>query len=192
MAFKDDVVNIKARHELTQLRYTLDNMRGAANDRLVDKISKKAGKLFTESIARQIKAKGWSDGAAKQVELRKMKQRYRTTYRGGTYTYVVMYDTPKGSKTAPHMRFQDWGTGTQRTKTLWYDVEGKDYREWEDTEVTYKGIPAQHFQRKAWAAHHRAAERIMLDEYLKVMRKMAHTQSKLRNPKLAIRPAWTR
>ncbi len=187
--FKEDAVNLKARRELTQLRYTLDNMRGVANDRLVDTISRKAGALFTTSIKRQIKAKGWSDFAVNQVEVRKMEQRYRNFFRGGTYTYVILYDTPKGSGMAPYMRFQDWGTGDKRTKTVWHDVEGKDYREWEDVEVDHKGIPAQHFSRKAWKMHHRAAEKSMLDDYLKALRKMAMTQSTLRNPRLAIRPA---
>lgn len=182
--------NRKAERELYKLRYTLDNMRGIANDRLVGKISKKAGNLFVRNIRRQILKKGWSRDAARQPEIRPMKQKYRATFRGGTYTHVVLHDTPKGSKKAPHMRFQDWGTSNVRTKTIWHDVKGKDYQEWEDVEVKAKGIPAQNFSKKAWQTHHRAAERIMLNDFLKALRQMAETQRKIRNPALETRAGW--
>jgi len=177
MSLREDAVNLKARHELTRLRYTLENLRGVANDRLVDNVSRKAGALFTDSIKKQIKAKGWSNFANNQVELRNMgvKNKSRQFHRGGTYTYVVLYDTPKRSKTVPYMRFQDWGTRDKRAKG--------------DIKASHKGIPPQHFSRTAWRLHHRAAERSMLNDYLKAMRKMAKTQRKLRNPRLSIRPA---
>jgi len=181
---------VKTERELYKLRYTLDNLRGVANDRLVDDIMRKGGAIFTRSIRRQIQAKGWSKGAVDQVEVRKMGQKFRATYRGGTYTYVVLYDTPKGSKKVPHMRFQDWGTKDNRMKTIWHDVEGKDYQEWEDVEVKSKGIPPQHFSRTAWRLHHRQAEKLILYSFLKQMRKMAKTQRKVNFGTLQARKGW--
>jgi HK97 gp10 family phage protein len=190
MFSKEDRTNRQARRDLVKLRHTLDNMRGVANDRLVDDIMRKGGKVFTRSIRRQIKAKGWSNGAVNQVEVRKMGQKFRATFRGGTYTYLISYDTPKGSKTAPYMRFQDWGTGNRRTKTIWHDVEGEDYKEWEDIKVKTRGIPPQHFSRTAWRLHHRKVERFLLGSFVKQLRKMSKTQRKVKFGKLEQRVGW--
>lgn len=99
-------VNKAAIKRTNDIANKLEKMAGPKATKVVNAASRKAGAIVVKDIKAQIRAKGWSKKAWNQPRLKKAKMP------SGTVLYTVLYDTPKGSKLAPYMLFQDWGTNT--------------------------------------------------------------------------------